>query len=278
MLDRDSRAIATTWGVGNNRSVRTASASGFLNCPGVRCGTGWVVSVAGMGCRCSRAAGRSRRAGIARPTMRPWPALVARLMKRATGRRAQKARNSRSGSASHRWRSSRRPASTAAVSRSSTRQAQASSSTSAAMRSMTARTRARPAVTTARSGQPAGDGVPAVQFGVLPAVRMFRGWPARHPQLTKRRVQRIQVRTGYELVHREGDSPAAVARVRIEIPSARAKGSAHIRSRSACSSRHAARETRVRTRRSRRPASIRSSSVTRPACQPRSGNWTPKRC
>ena len=48
---------------------------------------------------------------------------------------------------------------------------------------------------------------------------------------------------------REDDSPIAVARVRIEIPSARAETSAHVRSRSACSSRHAARETRVRTRR-----------------------------
>ena len=74
---------------------------------------------------------------------------------------------------------------------------------------------------------------------------------------------------------REGDSPIAVARVRIEIPSARAETSAHVRSRSAWSSRHAARETRVRTRRSRRAASIRSLIVTRPACQPRSGNWTP---
>jgi len=69
-----------------------------------------------------------------------------------------------------------------------------------------------------------------------------------------------------------------VARVRIEIPSARAETSAHVRSRSACSSRHAARETRASTRRSRRAAPIRSLIVTRPACQPRSGNWTPYRC
>jgi hypothetical protein len=39
------------------------------------------------------------------------------------------------------------------------------------------------------------------------------------------------------------DSPTAVARVRIEIPSARAETSAHVRSRSAWSSRHAARES-----------------------------------
>ena len=73
----------------------------------------------------------------------------------------------------------------------------------------------------------------------------------------------------------EGDSPIAAARVRIEIPSARAETSAHVRSRPAWSSRHAARETRASTRRSRRPAAIRSLVVTRPACQPRSGNWTP---
>jgi len=74
---------------------------------------------------------------------------------------------------------------------------------------------------------------------------------------------------------REGESPIAVARVRIEIPSARAETIARVRSRSACSSRHAARETRASTRRSRRAAAIRSLIVTRPACQPRSGNWTP---
>jgi hypothetical protein len=44
----------TTRGAGNNRPVSTAMASSFLNCPGVRCGTGWssarperVVGVAG---------------------------------------------------------------------------------------------------------------------------------------------------------------------------------------------------------------------------------------
>ena len=56
--------------------------------------------------------------------------------------------------------------------------------------------------------------------------------------------------SGYELsatgwCTREGNSPTAVARVRIEIPSARA-------------------ETRVSTRRSRRVAAIRSLLVTRP--------------
>ena len=59
-------------------------------------------------------------------------------------------------------------------------------------------------------------------------------------------------------------SRPTVARVRIEIPSARAETSAHTRSRSACSSRHAARETRVLTRRSLRATSIRSLIVTPP--------------
>ncbi len=63
---------------------------------------------------------------------------------------------------------------------------------------------------------------------------------------------------------RDGDSPAAAASLRIEIPSARAETSAHVRSRSARSSRHAARQTRASTRCSCRPASIRSPIVTRP--------------
>jgi hypothetical protein len=53
-------------GAGNNRPVSTATASSFLNCPGVRCGKGVVVSVAGTGCRCSRVVGWSRRAGTVR--------------------------------------------------------------------------------------------------------------------------------------------------------------------------------------------------------------------
>ena len=45
------------------------------------------------------------------------------------------------------------------------------------------------------------DQVRPVRFGVLPAVRMFRGGPARRPQLSRRRVQRIQAGTGHELMH-----------------------------------------------------------------------------
>jgi hypothetical protein len=45
------------------------------------------------------------------------------------------------------------------------------------------------------------DQVPPVQFGVLPAVRMFRGGSARRPQLTRRCVQRIQAGTGHELMY-----------------------------------------------------------------------------
>ena len=44
-------------GAGNNGPVSTAKASSFLNSPGVRGGTGAVVSAAGTDCRCSRAAG-----------------------------------------------------------------------------------------------------------------------------------------------------------------------------------------------------------------------------
>ena len=44
-------------GAGNNRAVSTATVSSFLNCPGGRCGMGVAVSVAGTGCRCSRAVG-----------------------------------------------------------------------------------------------------------------------------------------------------------------------------------------------------------------------------
>jgi hypothetical protein len=61
---------------------------------------------------------------------------------------------------------------------------------------------------------------------------------------------------------RAGESPAAAASVRIEIPSARAEAGAQLRSRSACSRRHAVRETRVSTGRSRRQAAIRSVIVT----------------
>jgi hypothetical protein len=42
---------ADVGGAGSNGPVSTATASSFLNCPGVRCGT------AGTGCRCSRAIG-----------------------------------------------------------------------------------------------------------------------------------------------------------------------------------------------------------------------------
>jgi len=107
--------------------------------------------------------------------------------------------------------------------------------------------------------------IAAIQVGVLIAVGVFGGGPARCPQLTERRGHGVRVGVGHELVHPEGDSPAAAARVRIEIPPARAETSAHTRSRPACASRHAARETRASTRCSRRPASIRSLIVTRPA-------------
>jgi hypothetical protein len=117
--------------------------------------------------------------------------------------------------------------------------------------------------------------IAAVQVSILIAAGVFGGRPARCPQLTQRRVRASRPASATSWCAREGDSPAAAARARIEIPSARAETSAYVRSRSACSSRHAAWETRASTRRSRRAAPIRSLIVTRPACQPRSGNWTP---
>ena len=65
---------------------------------------------------------------------------------------------------------------------------------------------------------------------------------------------------------RAGESPAALASARIEIPSARAEASAQLRSRPACSRRHAARDTRSSTRRCRCHAAIRSAIVTHEAC------------
>ncbi len=227
-------------------------------------------------------------------------------MKRAIPLRAQKARNSRSGPASRRRRSARRSGSTAAVFRSWTRRARASSSTSAAMRSMTARTRARSTATTARSGQSA-DGRRLAAGGQLSASRCASQPAHCRSQLTSsdsrpamlsrpsssvssrsldprgrasllpaaRRAPR-PARPGQAAATswctREGDRPAAVARVRIEIPLGAGRDQRPRPFRPACSSRHAARETRVRTRRSRRPASIRALIVTRPSCQPRSGN------
>jgi hypothetical protein len=44
----------------------------------------------------------------------------------------------------------------------------------------------------------------AVQFGVLTGVWIFGGRPARCPQLAERRVQRVQVGGGHELVHPHG--------------------------------------------------------------------------
>ena len=46
--------------------------------------------------------------------------------------------------------------------------------------------------------------IAAVQVGVLIAVGVFGGGPARCPQLTQRRVQRVQVGIGHELVHPGG--------------------------------------------------------------------------
>ena len=41
-------------------------------------------------------------------------------------------------------------------------------------------------------GEPVRGSVPAVQFRVIIASEVFRGWPARSPHLTQRRVQLIE--------------------------------------------------------------------------------------
>ena len=90
--------------------------------------------------------------------------------------------------------------------------------------------------------------LPAVQFGVLPGVWIFGAAEPAAPQLAERRVQRIQVGGGHELVHPRRRQPDRLGQGADRDPLGR----------------HAARETRVSTRRSRLPASIRSLIVTRP--------------
>jgi hypothetical protein len=152
----------------------------------------------------------------------------------------------------------------------------ASSSTSAAMRPVTARTRARPAATTARSGQPAAGrrlaagGCSSQRPGARASLRTAaassphriagRRWcpgrrPPRNRDVPGQASPPPAAHPAPQPAHpgqapatiwctREGDSPAAAASLRIEISSARAETSARTRSRSACSSRHPARETR----------------------------------
>jgi hypothetical protein len=65
---------------------------------------------------------------------------------------------------------------------------------------------ARPAgaVRVAEVRQAVGEVITIVQVSVLIAVGVFGGGPARCPQLTERRVQRVQVGIGHELVHPGG--------------------------------------------------------------------------
>ena len=114
--------------------------------------------------------------------------------------------------------------------------------------------------------EPIRDQLAAVQFRVVIAIGVFRaGQPAaRNSPSTASSASRSASATIW--CTREGDSPIAVASVRIEIPSARADANAQLRSRSACSSRHAARETRASTRRSRRHVAVRSAIFMRTAC------------
>ena len=78
-----NRRVLCLRDAGNNRAVSTATASSSLNCPGVRGGTGLVVSVAGTGYRRLQPAGCSHRAGTVRLGRRPRPAPAAGSMRRA---------------------------------------------------------------------------------------------------------------------------------------------------------------------------------------------------
>ena len=55
--------------------------------------------------------------------------------------------------------------------------------------------------------EPVRDGVPAVQFRIITGIGVFRGRPARRPQLTQRRVQLIEAGGGHDLVHPGGREP-----------------------------------------------------------------------
>ena len=274
-------------GTGNNRAVSTAAASSFLGGPGLRRGTGVVVSTAGTGCRRSRAAGRSRRAGIARPARRPRPAPVAGPGKRAAAAGCRRPGTPGPARPVARRRPARGPGGIAAVSRSRTRRARASPSVSAAMRPGTARTRARPAATTARPGQPAagrrltaGGQLSASRCASQPAhCRSQRtssdsrsalasrppspafcagsgspgaGQPAaRSPQSAASGASRPG--GGHDLMNPGRAEPGRRGQGADRDLLGAGPGQRPARSRPACSSRHAARETRARTRRSAGP-------------------------
>jgi|HubBroStandDraft_2_1064218.scaffolds.fasta_scaffold14485_4 hypothetical protein len=216
-------------GAGNNRAVSTATASSFLNAA-----RGLVVSVAGTGCRCSPAAGRSRRAGTARPARRPRSAPAAGSRRRVIpcGRRRPgtpgSARPAAGGApptgrgAPRRCPGPRPPSpgefvhigGDAVDDRGHPRQAdgdegpvwpvggraQADRRQVAAPVELPEPARALPQpVHLVR--QAAGEVIAAVQVSILIAVGVFGGWPARCPQFTERRLQRVQAGIGHDLVH-----------------------------------------------------------------------------
>jgi hypothetical protein len=151
------------------------------------------------------------------------------------------------------------------VFRSWAHRARASSSTSAAIRPVTVRTRARSTATMARSSQPAAGRRLTVggELSVSSARASLRTAAASSPHPIAgrrcgpgRRVRRLSRNRDVPVLPsplraarrapassasrsasatswctREGDSPIAAARTRIEIPSARAETSAHVRSR-----------------------------------------------
>jgi hypothetical protein len=72
------------------------------------------------------------------------------------------------------------------------------------------------------TGQPADDGVPVVEFGVVPGIWIFRGGPAHRPQPTQRCVQHVHIGGGHELVHPGGREPGPRRRARGWTPPRRA--------------------------------------------------------
>jgi len=74
---------------------------------------------------------------------------------------------------------------------------------------------------------------PGRRVRCLPWAWILGGWPARCPQLASTAPSASRSAPATSWCTREGDTPAAAARVRIEIPSARAETSAGVRSRTA---------------------------------------------
>ena len=292
---RDLREIADveSWGAGNNRAASTTTASGFPDSDAPLEGSGrGVVSARGTGCRCRRTAARPPR-GTARPATHPGLVPSAPAWSRASAGARENAPKSRSGPASRRRRSARRPGrrprwrvplpgGPGPVLRRRRRCGPAR------RRPGPGRRRRQRCLASRRRGagsppawspvsQPAAGrsqltssprrsairSRPSSSASSSPQSECSRGGPARpaaHQAPRPAHPGRHRPRAGAPV---RVTTPAAMARARIEIPSARAGASARARSRPGLLQPPGRRETRVRTRRSRRPASTRP--LTSPA-------------